>query len=99
MRGVTRSSGPLLAALVAATAAVVGAQEDEHREEEPEERHLEHVSHHGGFPTFGDLFFTHHAYLEWKVSLQVEATAADDENEFEEFGEPTWRCCSTSTTC
>lgn len=92
-RGITRSTGLFLAALVAATPRVVGAQEHEgeHREEEPAGRHLEYVAHHGGFPTFVDLFSTHHAYLERKVNLQVEATAADDENEFEEFGELTWQ--------
>lgn len=58
---------------------------------EPSRRHLAHVEAHGGFPSFVDLFSTHHAYLERKIHPRLDATLADEEREYEGSGELAWQ--------
>ncbi len=88
--GVTRLVVPLAAALIAVGHPAL-AQEHEHGEHENEPRHLEHAHHHGGFPEFVDVYFTHHAYLERKVHPRFDATLAAGENEYEESLEVVWQ--------
>ncbi len=51
----------------------------------------QHHDHHGGFPEFVDVFFTHHAYLERKLHLRFDATVENEVNEFEESAEMAWQ--------
>jgi hypothetical protein len=60
-------------------------------EKDPSRRHLAHAEAHGGFPGFVDVFSTHHAYLERKIHLGLEATMANEEREYEGSGELVWQ--------
>lgn len=98
MRGFARCTRLLAAAvlLVAAPSALRAQDHDHEHEHEAEEadpsvRHLEHARHHGGFPEFVDIFFTHHAYLERKIHPRFAATTAEEGNEFEESAELAWQ--------
>jgi hypothetical protein len=55
------------------------------------DRHLAGDGHHGGFPEFVDVFFTHHAYLERKLHLRFDTTVENEANEFEESAELAWQ--------
>lgn len=65
---------------------VLRAQEHDHGDE----RHLAD-GHHGGFPEFVDVFFTHHAYLERKLHPRFDVTVENEVNEFEESAEVVWQ--------
>jgi hypothetical protein len=58
---------------------------------EPSLRHLAHAESHGGFPSFVDLFSTHHAYLERKIHLRFDATLADEADEYAGSSELAWQ--------
>lgn len=91
----SRTSVFAIAALAITVAPVAAAaQQDDHDHETNHAhgapRHLDD-DHHGGFPEFVDVFFTHHAYLEKKLNLQFVATSEEEAAEFEEVAELAWQ--------
>lgn len=85
-----------LSALVAC-AAPAGAQDHpDHDHDHPgphaaAARHLAHAEHHGGFPAFVDVFFTHHAYLERKLHPRFDASFAGEGRQYGGSGEIVWQ--------
>lgn len=76
----------LVAGLAGATAGPAPAQEPAHEHEAGE-----HAHHHGDFPEYVDIFFTHHAYLERKLHPRFDATVAAAANGYAESLELVWQ--------
>lgn len=92
------TAGILSASLILWAASSPGsaiAQEHPHEDhdhaEGGHEGQARHIGHESGFPEFVDIFFTHHAYLERKLRPRVIPTPGEEENEFEEIVELSWK--------